>query len=193
VETRRSNRSPYRLRTCIGPRRLAYDRHCALLVICWIRCHLVQTDPPRAQCALTARPTRSLRSSAPCGILHLVGPVAANVRAHMDIKRYGTVSFFLALSCTLASCAAPNGMLRRANVTLSPCLQKGQSRMEVRRCLQSADFAEDHIYEKGNSLWANDCWPMFIPLMSACVMFDGDFDEQGSLTKWRLESYADGP
>jgi len=29
--------------------------------------------------ALTARPTRSLWSSAPCGILHLVGPVAANV------------------------------------------------------------------------------------------------------------------
>ena len=111
----------------------------------------------------------------------------------MGIKPCGTISFFLALSCALASCAAPNGMLRRANVALSPCIQKGQSRMEVRRCLRSADFADDHIDEKGNSLFAIDCWPMLMPMMSACVMFHGDFDEQGLLTSWRLESGMDGP
>jgi hypothetical protein len=105
---------------------------------------------------------------------------------------YGT-AFLLALSCTLASCATNNGMLRRANVTLSPCVHNGQSRMEVRQCLRSADFADDHIDENGNSLFAIDCWPMLMPLMSACVMFHGDFDEQGLLTSWRLESGMDGP
>lgn len=116
-----------------------------------------------------------------------------STRAHMGIERYGTIFFSLTLCCTLASCATQNGMLRRANTALSPCVQKGQSRAEVRRCLQSADFADDHIHEQGNSLEATDCWAMLMPMMSACVVFYGDFDEQGLLTKWRLETYADGP
>ena len=111
----------------------------------------------------------------------------------MPIGRCGTIFFFLALLPLLASCATPSGMLRRANIALSPCIEKGQSRLDVRRCLHSADFADDHIYERGNALDAHDCWANFLPMMSACVWFKGAFDEQGFLTSWTLESYMDGP
>jgi hypothetical protein len=95
----------------------------------------------------------------------------------------------------VASCASREKIHREATDDVSVCLQQGQTRVQVSRCLSSVGFPDDKIHagRAGTSIVATRCRGAYMPGFASCAVFEGFFDGDGHLATWSVVPAHDRP
>jgi hypothetical protein len=102
---------------------------------------------------------------------------------------------FLLCALVVASCASHEATHKEATDDVSTCLQKGQTRVQVSRCLSSVGFPEEqmHTARAGTSIVATRCRNAYVPGFASCAIFEGQFDGDGHLATWHVVPAHDRP
>ncbi len=109
------------------------------------------------------------------------------------MRRHASLAVLVVMLPILASCATEGGMYRETDAALAPCVKTDLTEMALTKCLTSAGFRPESIHMRHPKIFAIRCRDYWIPMMSACAMFEGTSTADGRLVSWRLRTGLDGP